>query len=73
MSPISQGLVGEVDSDVGSLARHDLAIGVYFSHLGRGGFRLDSDAGVEGDGVCEVVAALGVQLDLMSGLGFGKC
>jgi hypothetical protein len=47
-----------VDCDVGSLERHDLAIGVDFSHLGRGGFRLDSDVGVEGDGVGEVVTAL---------------
>jgi hypothetical protein len=33
---------------------------------------LDSDAGVEGDGVGEVVAALVVQLDLMSGLELGR-
>jgi hypothetical protein len=38
-------------SDIGSFGRNDLAIGVDFSHLGRGGCRLDSEAAVEGDGV----------------------
>jgi hypothetical protein len=36
-----------------------------FNHRGR--FRPDSDTGEEGDGVGEVVAAVVVQLDLMSG------